>query len=147
MSPNIKFCSLCSNLLGDAPGEKCSVCLDGYRPLTGGGCEKCPINYLTCQEGSSSCNFPEYTNLDENCAFNTNPIIEDSYFGTEKTFFTSLFEVGGSSNQTGIINCGQYSVIGPANFGQQIQRTLVRLPPHIQLTLNFNIFIFDQLAR
>lgn len=40
--------------------------------------------------------------------------------------------------------CGMYSVVGPANFGDIITRTFVVLPAHIRLSINFNIFIFEQ---
>lgn len=40
--------------------------------------------------------------------------------------------------------CGAYSVVGPANFGDIISRTFLQLPAHIQISINFNIFIFDQ---
>ena len=42
------------------------------------------------------------------------------------------------------MTCGQYSVVGPAYFGQLIERTFLTMPPHIELSLNFNVFIFDQ---
>lgn len=35
-------------------------------------------------------------------------------------------------------------MIGPANLGQIITRSFVTLPPHVALSINFNIFIFDQ---
>jgi hypothetical protein len=38
-------------------------------------------------------------------------------------------------------------VVGPANFGDIISRSFVQLPPHIALSINFNLFIFDQVEQ
>jgi hypothetical protein len=73
-------------------------------------------------------------------------LLNATYFDTKElndvTFYGSLYSIQGKGSPT--IQCGEYSVVGPANFGDIITRTFVTLPPHIALSINFNIFIFDQ---
>lgn len=43
-----------------------------------------------------------------------------------------------------VYRCGNYSVVGPVKFGAQISRVFLTLPPHIEISINFNLFTFNQ---
>lgn len=145
-------CLACNYFLQKSTNGSCSVCPTGFTLVTGtySYCQKCPIQYQNCNPNQQVCYYSGINaTTSNNCTFNyPNSYYAETQELSTNTFVGSLFTVGGLPNPSLYVPCGNqplssYSYVGQAQPYQPITRIFATLPPHLALSLSFNLLIID----